>query len=118
MNKNNNKSNIIVIGIISLLVIGLGIIIFLNVSGNKKSAKKHYNIMSDEEKIEEHYDFSKEDAINLVKGNFDGDIYTFKAEAKSDGSYVVTVTNTLTKHDYIFYVDPGTKTYRIDEKSM
>ena len=117
MNK-NNKTSILIITIIAFVLIVLGISIFLSTRTNKESAKKNYDVMSNEEKVKEHYHFSKDDAINLVKNNFDGDIYTFKAEAKDDGSYVVTVTNTLTKHDYIFYVDPGTKTYRIDEKSM
>lgn len=117
MNK-NNKTSILIIAIIAFVLIVLGVVMFLNTKTNKEPVKKNYDTMTDEEKVEEHYHFSKDDAINLVRNNFDGDIYTFKAEAKGDGSYVVTVTNTLTKHDYIFYVDPGTKTYRIDEKSM
>lgn len=95
-NKNNNNNN------------GGG-------SGNGNGEEQYPDdaIFSDEDTIEEEYDFSKEDAINAVKKLYHSDNYTFEAKARKDNMYEVTVTNTDDNTTYVYEVDPndGTFTY-------
>lgn len=116
-----DKRKILTITGVVLAVIMIMVAIFLIVnqqnnkkSNNKKDGPKH----SITEQIKNNYDFTKEDAIAVVKTVFHSDNYTFEAEANKDSLYVVTVTNTLTNKKYIYYVDPATKTYKIDESTM
>lgn len=116
MKKNKKKSTVaLVIAIlIALVIIILGVVLLLK--NNNKSTDKQDNIPS-EETIKKNYEFTKEDAINLIKPLFHSDNYTFEAELNNDSLYVVTITNSLTSTKYIYYVDPATKTYRIDENT-
>ena len=116
----DKKRLIVIIGTVILVIL---IVISLFFLLSKKDNKKDKNVKQDKkeritEQIKHNYDFSKEDAISIVKKIFHSDNYTFEAEVNTDNLYVVTVTNTLTGKKYIYYVDPATKTYRIDESTM
>ena len=102
----------IVLGLIAIVSIILGLILF---TGKKEEVKKDNRTI--EEIIKDNYDFTDSDAISLIKKVFNSDNYKFEAIATKDGLYEVTVTNTVTNSKFIYYVDPATKTYRLDENS-
>lgn len=112
--KDDRKKKILIFGGIGVLVLIVVLILFLVF--NQKEDKKRGNIPSGptEELVEQNYSFTKEDAINLIKPLFHSDNYSFEAKLNDNSEYVVTITNTLTSTKYIYYVDPATKTYKID----
>lgn len=116
MNNNKKKKIILsIIGITAIIIIILGLILLFKNNDNNVLDNKTNG--STEETIKKNYEFTKEDAINLIKPLFHSDNYSFEAELNDDSLYVVTITNTLTASKYIYYVDPATKTYRIDENT-
>ena len=102
----------IVLGLIAIISIILGLVLL---NGKKEEIKKDNR--TPEEIIKDNYDFNEEDAIILIKKIFNSDNYKFEAKATTDGLYQVTVTNTVTNSKFIYYVDPATKTYTIDENT-
>lgn len=117
MKKNKQKSTklLIIAIIIALITIVFGVVLLLK--NNKNSPINKTDNSPSEEMIEQNYEFTKEDAINLIKPLFHSDNYTFEAELNNDSLYIVTITNTLNSTKYIYYVDPATRTYRIDENT-
>lgn len=114
-NKNDSKKRKILIfgGIaVGLLIIVLILFLFFNKKAEKKPGNNQ--IGPTEELVEQNYSFTKEDAIDLIKPLFHSDNYSFEAKLNNDSLYVVTITNTLTSTKYIYYVDPATRTYKID----
>lgn len=118
MKKKNNKrfitSSIITIVAIIIIVIGVWSIFFKHDQDNKQPEEI---TGPKEEDIETNYEMTKEEAISIIKTIFHSDNYSFSAELNNDSQYVVTVTNTLTDKKYIYYVDPATKTYKIDDNT-
>lgn len=115
MNAKRKKIIIIAIIIFAIIIILVGGLLLSKKNGIKE--KNNNENRSTEEMIDNNYDFTKEDAINLIKPLFHSDNYSFSAQLNQDSLYVVTVTNTLSSTKYIYYVDPATKTYRIDENT-
>lgn len=112
--KKRKQLLLITLAILITLITILGIIFLINDSQDKNKTDVQGPT---EEIIEQNYSFTKEDAINLIKPLFHSDNYSFSAELNKDSLYVVTIINTLTSTKYIYYVDPATKTYRIDEST-
>ena len=102
----------IILTIIGIIVIGLGLFLL---KGEKKKETPKDN-RSAEEVIQDNYNFSENDAVNLIKKIFHSDNYKFEAKANDDGLYEVIVTNTTSNSKFIYYVEPATKTYKLEEK--
>lgn len=100
----------IIIGGIVLIVVIIAVILII-VSNDKKTPEEpnvdEDNIVSTEKTVEDEYGFSKDDAINSVKGIFNGDVYEFDATVREDNMYIVTVTNTETGSVYTYIVNPN-----------
>ena len=112
--KDDRKKKILIFGGIGVGVLIIVLILCL-VFYSKEEKKIENNPSSPtEDLIEQNYSFTKEDAINLIKPLFHSDNYSFDAKLNDDSLYVVTITNILTSTKYIYYVDPATKTYKID----
>ena len=116
-----SKKNIIIIIVISLFLLVLGFILLKGGSNSKENGKENNGVErkgASEEDIVNAYNMSKDDAIEIVKRIYNGDIYEFSAEINKDSKYIVTVKNTITKSDTKYLVDP-TKTngsfYEVDE---
>lgn len=102
----------IVLGAVALVSIVLGLILL-----NSKKEDQNKDNRTIEEMIKDNYEFREEDAINLIKKIFNSDNYKFEAKINNEGLYQVTVTNTVTNSKFIYYVDPATKTYKLDENA-
>jgi len=112
------RKQIIFCIVIALLIIIAGIIIALLSNDGKNNDKKEENektVVSNEETVENEYNFSKEDAINSVKSIFNSDNYEFSATTREDNMYIVTVKNTENKNEYIYIVDPNDGSFTMIE---
>lgn len=116
----------IVIGIVLLFALVL-VLVFSGDKENNNNEKKDNNEqtennedtgnnneevdygVSDESTIIRLYGMSKEDALNLVKSNFNSDNFEFSVEISPSVTYIVTVKNTVTNSLYKYEVDPLTK---------
>ena len=102
--------------LIAVILIVSGVII-LNINKDNQEKPEDSNV-NEQESIEESLNnatgFSKEDAIEIVKDNFESDNYEFIATATNDGLYKVVVKNTVTKSEIIYYVDPTNGNAYID----
>ena len=104
-----NKKNLLIIGAAVVIII-IGILVA--VLGNDKDPEggkpsKETQINSTEETVEDEYGFSKEDAINVIKGIFNSDSYQYEATVREDNMYIVTVTNPDSDTKYAYVVDPN-----------
>ena len=114
--KNKKRFLFIVLGTVLLFALCVFIFILFNKSDTSGS-----NLDEDdpvivpevdknlEKTIIEAYGVSCDDANDIVKGLFNGDIYEFKCEVNANGTYNVTVKNTLTNKIYLYEVKPDTK---------
>lgn len=109
--KSNNNKNLIIIGaILAVIVIAVILLVVLTKKDNNENEPGDNDdnvVVSDEKTIEEEYGFTKEDAINVIKGTFNSDVYEFSATTREDNMYIVTVTNTDTNTKYTYIVDPN-----------
>lgn len=112
--KIDNKVLIIGAAVIVIVIILVGFLLFGG-SKNDKKEKDNGNVMEEpevsENDLKDAYGMSKEDAINLVKNNFNGDNFEFSAEINENNMYTVTIKNTLTGTIYKYEVDPIEKSY-------
>lgn len=104
------KKMLLVIGV-ALLVIVVGIIIAVTGKDTEDKDKEKPStateIKSSEETVEDEYGFTKEDAINVIKGVFNSDSYEYEATVREDNMYIVTVTNPDSDTKYAYVVDPN-----------
>ena len=112
-----NKNIFIVIIVLAVVLIASAVI--LMVVNNKKDEVKNEKpeeeekIYATEDSVEEEYHFSKEDAINSVKGIFVSDNYEFDATIREDNMYIVTVTNTENDSKYQYIVNPNDGSFEL-----
>ena len=108
LNAKNKKILLIVAAAVVIIIIG----IFVAVLGNDKEEKdkkpsQESGINATEQTVEDEYGFSKEDAINVIKGVFNSDSYEYEATIREDNMYIVTVTNQDSDSKYVYIVDPN-----------
>ncbi len=107
LKKNRNMLIASIIGAI-VLVVAIVVVVVLVINNNDRDKDKDKEkINSTEETVEKEYGFTKQNAIDAVKGVFNSDNYTFDAEVRSDNMYVVTVTNTEDNTKMVYLVDPN-----------
>ncbi len=122
--KNSFNMNYIIVAVIIVIVLILGLLLIKGCS--KKDSSNNENNEEkviekkavDESDLVESYGMSKEDAINIVKTAYNGDIYEFSAEINKDSKYIVTVKNLVTNTESKFLVDPTSTSksfYMLDE---
>ena len=111
------KKNKIIIAIIIFLIIILTIT-FLIINNNKNESNNKVNNNDNttideitENDIVDTYNFTKEDAKNLVMQLFNSDNFEFNVTISSNAKYIVEVKNTINDNVYKYEVDPITKTY-------
>ena len=107
--KVKDKKILLIIGIAAAAII-IGILVA--VLGNDEDPKggkpsKENEIKSTEQTVEDEYGFTKEDAINVIKGIFNSDSYQYDATVREDNMYIVTVTNPDSDTKYAYVVDPN-----------
>lgn len=111
------KNKIIIASIIFLIIILT--ITFLIINNNKNESNNEVNNNDDNTTIDEitendivdTYNFTKEDAKNLVMQLFNSDNFEFNVTISSNAKYIVEVKNTINDNVYKYEVDPITKTY-------
>jgi len=129
--KSNKKGDFKIIMIATIIVIAIVVIaVLINSFGKKEKTKEDNNEDnkveknevikkgSSEEDIKLSYGMSKEDAINIVKEIYNGDVFEFVCDINSDSKYIVTVKNTLSNSVTKYLVDPESKDnsfYEINE---
>lgn len=113
-----DKKTLIVGAIVLVLVIVLLIVFVFNGSSDKKENEVTNNTVEDSTKItdkdiEEAYDFSGQDAIKLVKEQFNSDTFEFSYTVSEDSKYIVTAKSIFEDDNtvYKFEVDPVTKSF-------
>ncbi len=104
-----NKKILLIVGVAVVIII-IGILVA--VLGNDKEKEggkpsKETEINATEQTVEDEYGFSKEDAINVIKGVFNSDSYQYEATIREDNMYIVTVTNPDSDSKYTYIVDPN-----------
>ena len=104
-----NKKVLLIVGVAVVIII-IGILVA--VLGNDKEKEggkpsKEADINATEQTVEDEYGFSKEDAINVIKGVFNSDSYQYEATIREDNMYIVTVTNPDSDSKYTYIVDPN-----------
>lgn len=109
----------LIIGIV-LVVAAIVCIVFLfnnskeednNINGNNEENIVYEKVTEDQ--IVDVYGVSKEDAIALVKQNFNSDNFEYSVEISSEARYIVTVKNVIDEKEYKFEVNPMTKEYYV-----
>ena len=110
------KNKIIIASIIFLIIILT--ITFLIINNNKNESNNEVNNNDNttideitENDIVDPYNFTKEDAKNLVMQLFNSDNFEFNVTISSNAKYIVEVKNTINDNVYKYEVDPITKTY-------
>lgn len=110
------KNKIIIASIIFLIIILT--ITFLIINNNKNENNNEVNNNDNttideitENDIVDTYNFTKEDAKNLVMQLFNSDNFEFNVTISSNAKYIVEVKNTINDNVYKYEVDPITKTY-------
>lgn len=100
---------------IALLLIIIGVIL-LNTTKEekKKEPSKEVVEQNKEDKLVDATGMTKEDAIEIVKENFESDNYEFSATVTNDGLYKVVVTNTVDESKIVYFVDPTDGRYYVD----
>lgn len=118
--KKLNRNKIIIISVTAIIVLILGIVLIKGCSNNSNNDNKKEieKVGASENDIIKAYNMSKEDAINIVKGIYNSDVYEFSAEINEDSKYIVSVKNLATNKITKYLVDPVKKGsfYEIDEK--
>lgn len=82
-----------------------------NINGNNEENIVYEKVTEDQ--IVDVYGVSKEDAIALVKQNFNSDNFEYSVEISSEARYIVTVKNVIDEKEYKFEVNPMTKEYYV-----
>lgn len=109
-----HKKELIIGGV--LVVAAIVCIVFLfnnskeednNTNGNNEENIVYEKVTEDQ--IVDVYGVSKEDAIALVKQNFNSDNFEYSVEISSEARYIVTVKNVIDEKEYKFEVNPMTK---------
>ena len=108
-----NMRLVIAVLIATVLIITGVVLITINKSEDTPNTPQEEQ-ESVEESLNNATGFSKEDAINIVKENFQSDNYEFTATATNDGLYKVVVKNIVTESEIIYYVDPTNGNAYID----
>lgn len=109
LKKNRNMLIASIIGAI-VLVVAIIVVIVLVINNNDKDKEKpneQEQFKPTEETVEEEYGFTKQKAIDTVKGIYNSDNYKFDAEVRNDNMYIVTVTNTEDNTKTVYLVDPN-----------
>lgn len=133
----NKHKNEIVIGVILLCIVAICIVYLLtNNKDNNNSNNNNQNIPNEnvefnnenniengkdsttvkEEDLVEAYGMTKDDALKLVKKEFNTDNFTFTVLTTNDAKYMVVALNNADKNKYYIEVNPATKTYYFIEK--
>lgn len=112
LNAKNKKMLLIVVAAVVIIVIGILVAVLSNDKEEKgKKPSQETGINATEQTVEQEYGFSKEDAINVIKGVFNSDSYEYEATIREDNMYVVTVTNPDSDSKYVYIVDPNDGTF-------
>ena len=113
--KNKNK---IIIGFVCLVILLVVVLlIFNNVNddkNNEANSNNNDNVVLDdvtEKDIIDAYNFTMDDAKELVKQEFNSDNFEFTVTISTDAKYIVEVKNIINNNVYKYEVDPATKTY-------
>ncbi len=114
-NKKNKMYLWLAVIIVSIIVIIVGVVMAMNNGKdkakdgdkNKDKPEQKEEYVLNEDKIEEQYGFTKEEAIAIIKNIFNGDGYEFTAKIRIDNMYVVTVTNKDIDSKYVYIVNPN-----------
>lgn len=110
------KNKIIIASIIFLIIILTITFLIINNNKNESNNKVNNNDNTTIDEITENdivdtYNFTKEDAKNLVMQLFNSDNFEFNVTISSNAKYIVEVKNTINDNVYKYEVDPITKTY-------
>ncbi len=110
------KNKIIIASIIFLIIILTITFLIINNKLNKINNEVNNNDNTTIDEITENdivdtYNFTKEDAKNLVMQLFNSDNFEFNVTISSNAKYIVEVKNTINDNVYKYEVDPITKTY-------
>lgn len=92
--------------VIAMVLIITGVVLINATKEEEKTNAPQKEQISNEESLNDATGFSKDDAIDIVKVNFESDNYEFTATATNDGLYKVVVKNIVTESEIIYYVDP------------
>lgn len=133
----NKHKNEIVIGIILLCIVVICIICLVtnnkdddnsnnnnqNIPGENVEFNGENNIETGkdsatvkEEDLVEAYGMTKDDALKLVKEEFNTDNFTFTVITTNDAKYMVIALNNADESKYYVEVNPATKAYYFIEK--
>ena len=110
------KNKIIIASIIFIIIILTITFLIINNNKNESNNKVNNNDNTTIDEITENdivdtYNFTKEDAKNLVMQLFNSDNFEFNVTISSNAKYIVEVKNTINDNVYKYEVDPITKTY-------
>lgn len=118
-----HKKEVIIGCIFLIAIISCIVFLFVNNDNNGDNGENNEensvnNVIGDvdstnvtEKDIIDVYDFSKEDAKELVSSAFNSDNFEYTVIVGDDGKYIVKVKNTINDNTYKFEVDPATKKY-------
>ena len=118
---NSNKNIVPIVGIVLLVLIVIGGIVWIingnekkipsdNGKGNEPEKKENLPIVTEQDIIKA-YGFSIKDAEALVKTDFHSDNFTFSTEVTQDYLYIVTAKDKLSDTAYKIEVNPVLKTF-------
>ncbi len=107
----------IVIGVVLLVLIAIVLILVLpkkddNTKDNEDKPISEKDIITEDD-LKKTYDMSKEDAIKIIKKEYNDDNYDFSAIVNEQGLYVITVKNRLTDTVDKYNVDPSNGAYYV-----
>ncbi len=111
----------ILIGLGVVILVALSVVLLVtNISKPKEKEEtpeelEHYR-KEDSNRLKEQdiidvYNFSKEDAIELVKTGLNSDNFEFEVYVTDDGKYLVVVKNIINDNEYKYEVDPVYKEF-------
>lgn len=106
----------IIIGAVLVVLVVFTVILTLPKSKERKDKENEEskeNRVLTEKDLKETYGFSGNDAIELIKKEYNDDNYEFTVNVNPQGLYYVSVKNKLTESEDKYLVDPATKAYYV-----
>lgn len=106
----------IVLGACVIVVVVISMVLAFPKSKERIQKEQEKNDVSNKvskNKVKELYGMSENDAINIIKKEYNDDNYEYTVVVNKEIKYEVTVKNRLTSNIDKYVVDPSTKTYYI-----